>query len=265
MPGSSLTRACQSDGLGQLQDRPHILSPARPPPLVAELDALPPHPQPRQIPIRPDALQSWARAEPAIDLDPAMDEMREFEIGWRAADGTCGRLVAGRAYDAIESGNNGRKGALVDATPTMSGVDRKGKGRAMDIDMADPCGAVDGDEGEMGRAQAVALPQPNGDSDAPAATAVPAMTISEQSVHTAGSWEEEAKRRKAVWRARICADPGYDSVFSILPLVSSLRIIERGETSCSLGIRGLTSVATLYRSYPSPVRQGRPEHQARSS
>lgn len=201
----SNTQANRSDvSIGQLELLSKAFAPGADPPLATDLDALPPHPSPRQIPLSATALQPWATGGPAIDLDPAMDEMRDFEAGSTPTRGSWPLSRRSAPCDAVgglvlaedqacsgntsATGSRGGKGLL-----ELNGLGRSSR------------------ETSLSRGVNVSR------------THVEPTQNSEQRI--AGSEaapEEEWRRRRQAWRHLVCGDESYGAVLSAIPLVSGM-------------------------------------------
>lgn len=201
---------------GQLEPLSRAFAPGADPPITSELEPLPPHPSPRQIPLSATALQPWAAtAGPAIDLDPAMDEIREFENGWKSACGSLRRFKRAAACDRVGDTGTSEDQAGLAGTRTETRGAREG--------LHGQRGA-----GQPSRETTLFPSGPRGrNTDAtpltgPEAAQNGGRRMAECKAATTALLDEEVRRRKQAWRHLVCGDEAYGTVFSAIPQVSRL-------------------------------------------
>lgn len=108
-----------------------------PPPTDEQLQPLPPHPNPAQIPPIGDGIQPWSKWDwegdtASFDLDPGLDldRLEEFEVGWMDATGDGWGLVwsvppdEGGDVEAEEEQLDFGLGAPIDGPPSDLGIHR---------------------------------------------------------------------------------------------------------------------------------------------
>jgi hypothetical protein len=208
--------------IGDLEALPAAFTLRRPPPisddlspLSDEIDAL--------EPVRlGDEIPPWHRpADGYIDLEPDLDNLKEFEFDRRNASGTLWthHLSPGRFCEALDEHEEDPVDESVPENPIIMETPvnrwlRKGKFKALDPFRLN----ANAPDTPM-QVHAIVLETPY-----PAAR-IPHGLQTEEEValeKEKTDWERECKRRKKLWRGLIGKDPGYGRFWDSLSRVSLL-------------------------------------------
>jgi len=157
-----------------------------------------------------------------IDLEPELDNLHEFELGWRNSSGSLwaeGR-GSGRFCEALDQ----EEEAVEEEVPNRSMVQetpvnrwlRKGKFKALNHLTPTPSHGFAPDTPMQDHQVVLETPYPP--MRAPGKGVLVDESVSQERIE----WEQEAKRRKQLWRGLIGKDPGYGEFWASLPRVSQL-------------------------------------------
>jgi hypothetical protein len=218
-------RQCQNRELTQIGDLdplPAAFTLRRPPPMSDDLSLLSEKLDSPEVVRLSDDIPPWHRPEDGyVDLEPDLDTVKEFELGWRNASGMlwAQHPSLGRFCEALDdhADDNVEEAVpdhpIVMETPVNRWL-RKGKFKALDPFRLNTNGP---DTPIQVHAIVLETPYP------PAMVPEGVQTEEEvaQEKETTG-WERECKRRKKLWRGLIGKDPGYGRFWDSLPRVCRL-------------------------------------------
>jgi hypothetical protein len=205
--------------LGDLETLSRSFKPRRPAPPCDELSDLPPLADSSEAVLIGEDVPQWATVENYTDLEPGLDGLREFEIGWRDATGAIwesqgiGKFCDALDSDAEELPNAGSIAVM--ETPESRWL-RKGKFKAIEHLGHHPLRHEIPDTPAQVQAQDIVLDTPY----PPGRTAGEECKAEQLSQQEKMDWEQESKRRKQLWRGSIGQDSGYGQFWETLTRVS---------------------------------------------
>jgi hypothetical protein len=211
---------------GDLESLSRSFKLRRPPPPRDELSDLPPLDNSSEAVLIGEDLPQWATAENYTDLEPGLDGLQEFELGWQNATGAIWESQGiGKFCDALDSDieeppNSGSIAVM--ETPESRWL-RKGKFKAIEHLGHHPLRHELTDTPAHVQAQDVVLDTPY----PPVRTEGEKRKAEQLSQQEKMDWEKESKRRKQLWRGLIGQDPAYGQFWETLTRVSPQRQTRR--------------------------------------
>jgi hypothetical protein len=194
----------------------------QPPPISEDLPQLSQELEPSErVRLGTDILP-WHQPEDGyIDLEPDLDNLKEFELDWQNASGAlwAHQVGQGRFCEALDDHEEDPAEVSVPVNPIIMETPvnrwlRKGKFKALDPFRLD----TNAPDTPM-QVHAIVLETPY-----PPAR-VPEVVQSEEEVaqeKEKADWERECRRRKKLWRGLIGKDPGYGRFWDSLTRVCQL-------------------------------------------
>lgn len=194
--------------LGDLEPLSNAFTLRVPPPAAGDLPPLPAPADRAEIVRLGEELDEWDSGQAGYtDLDPDLSQLNEFESEWKRTTGSIWRQSQGhgRCWDALEGEDADQSFEAVKESLATRRI-RKGKYKAVDrsVDLAPPDVSV----------LTVDLPRRARISQI---ESVDHYDLPKE------RWEEEARRRKQLWRGLIGKDPGYGQFWHCLARVSLRR------------------------------------------
>jgi hypothetical protein len=186
-------------------------------------------------PVPNDELPEWLKLAPGSsgnmkDLDPSLDDLREFELSWKGANGRWGRgwaLQDGQRAD-VDGCPAGPSGVRRDDQGGLRG--EVGQWPAGDQEDSTTQGKGKGKELSRLRTGSFRLPplpprlhalRSAGQPIAPNLSRAPLLSARGRvDTKEVEDWQAESKRRKKIWRDMIRGDKGYEVMYRVIPRVS---------------------------------------------